>query len=131
MDLTKDALFKLMDTRMDYLGERTRVLAQNISNADTPGYRSIEMRHVDFIQALHREAHMMQPTMTNAAHLPPVTPQNRFEIDRQKRPYETSPDKNGVVIEEQAGKLAQTAGDFSTTTALYGKYLTMIKLAVK
>lgn len=131
MDLTKDALFKLMNTRMDYLGERTRVLAQNISNADTPGYRAIEMRHVDFLQALHREAHMMQPSMTNAAHLAPVTAPNKFSVDKDKRPYETSPDKNGVVKEEQVGKLAQTSSDYSTTTALYGKYLTMIKLAIK
>ena len=32
-------LFKALGAKMDYLGQRQRVIAQNVANADTPNYR--------------------------------------------------------------------------------------------
>jgi flagellar basal-body rod protein FlgB len=131
MDLTKQALFRLMNSRMDYLGQRQKVLAQNIANADTPNYKARDMRHVDFIQALHREMHVLAPTQTQAGHLPPVSSPGTFSVDKQKNPYETSLDKNGVVLEEQMLKVGQTQGDYATTTTLYRKYIDLLKTAIK
>ncbi len=39
MDLNKVSLFGMMKQRLAWLGQRQEVLAQNIANADTPGYR--------------------------------------------------------------------------------------------
>lgn len=130
MDLSKQALFRMMTSRMDYLGQREKVLAQNIANADTPNYKARDMRHVDFIQALHREMHVLAPTQTQAGHLPPVSSPGKFSVDRQKSPYETSLDKNGVVLEEQMLKVDETAGAYATTTTIYRKYVDMLKTAL-
>ncbi len=70
------------------------------------------------------------PAITQASHLPPVTTPEPFEVQKQKRPYETALDKNGVVLEEQAQKVAQTQIDYQTTTALYRKYVSMFKLVM-
>lgn len=116
---------------MDYLAERQKILAQNVANANTPKYRASDMRHVDFEQALTREVRRAQPTQTNAMHLGSASRPSAFQVDKDKRPYETSLDKNGVVMEEQMMKVAQTQGDFATTTTLYRKYIDMLKMTVR
>ena len=39
MDLTRSPTIALAERRIAWLEERQRVLAQNIANADTPGYQ--------------------------------------------------------------------------------------------
>lgn len=131
MDLSKQTLFKMISERMAYLGQRQKVLAQNIANANTPNYQARDLKPLSFKDAVRNEMHRVTPVMTQANHLPPVTKPEPFAVEKQKRPYETSLDKNGVVLEEQAQKLSQNSGDFSATTAIYRKYLTMFKIAAK
>jgi len=129
MDLSKQTLFRLMRNRMDFLGERQRILAQNIANADTPNYRARDVQPVDFLDAVRRSASRVAPVMTNAAHMPPATPPTKFATDRVKRTYETSPDGNNVVLEEQMMKVADTQMEYQTTSTLYKKYIDMMKMA--
>lgn len=129
MDLSKQTLFRLMRDRMDFLGERQRILAQNVANADTPNYRARDMQQVDFLDAVRRSATRVAPVMTNTAHMPPATPPTKFATDRVKRTYETSPDGNNVILEEQMMKVADTQMEYQTTSMLYKKYVDMMKMA--
>jgi len=131
MDLSKQALFKMISTRLSYLGERQKVLSQNIANADTPNYQARDLKPLNFKDQIRHEMTMVTPVMTQANHLPPVTPSEPFSIQQIKRPYETSLDKNGVVLEEQAQKMSATMGDYTTATTLYRKYLGMFKLVLR
>jgi flagellar basal-body rod protein FlgB len=131
MDLSKQTLFKMIAQRMAYIGQRQKVLAQNVANANTPSYQARDLKPLNFKDQISRELHRVTPAMTQPNHLPPVTAPEPFEAQKQKRPYETSLDKNGVVLEEQAVKISNNAGDFQTTTAIYRKYLSMFKMAAK
>ncbi|HUA53353.1 MAG TPA: flagellar basal body protein [Candidatus Sulfotelmatobacter sp.] len=131
MDLSKQTLFRMIAERISYMGERQKVLSQNIANADTPNYQARDLKPLNFKDQVQRELHQVVPVMTQADHLPPVTPSEPYEVLKDKRPYETSLDKNGVVLEEQAQKLSQNTGDFAATTAIYRKYLEMFKMAAK
>jgi len=131
MDLSKQTLFKMISTRLSYLGERQKVLAQNIANADTPNYQARDLKPLNFKDEIQRQMRQVTPTMTQANHLPPVTPSEPFAVQQIKRPYETSLDKNGVVLEEQSMKMADTMGDYQAATTIYKKYLNMIKLVLK
>ena len=131
MDLSKQTLFKMISTRLSYLGERQKVLAQNIANADTPNYQARDLKPLNFKDEIQRQMRQVTPTMTQANHLPPVTPSEPFAVQQIKRPYETSLDKNGVVLEEQAQKMSATMGDYQAATTIYKKYLNMIKLVLK
>src|SRR5215470_6336735 len=128
MDLSKQTLFKMITERMSYIGQRQKVLAQNVANANTPGYQARDLKPLNFKDTVAREMHRVAPAITQANHLPPVTKTEPFEIQKQKRPYETALDKNGVVLEEQAQKIAANQVDYQATTALYRKYVTMFKL---
>src|SRR5271154_2306832 len=112
MDLSKQTLFKMISTRMAYLGERQKVIAQNIANADTPNYQSRDLKPLDFKDQMAHQMRAVAPVMTQVNHLPPVTPTELFKVQQIKRPYETSLDKNGVVLEEQAQKMSATMGDY-------------------
>jgi|SRR4051812_28555129 flagellar basal-body rod protein FlgB len=131
MDLSRQTIFKLMQERLGYLGQRQKVLAQNIANADTPNYQARDMQPVNFLKALDEQQARLQPAATNGRHLPPLHPAAQFKIDGMKRPYETKPDKNSVVLEEQMVKLSDTQLSYQTTTSLYKKYTDMIKMALK
>ncbi|MDX2102057.1 MAG: flagellar basal body rod protein FlgB [Alphaproteobacteria bacterium] len=130
MDLARQPLFRMMQDRMGYLTERQKVLAQNIANADTPNYRPSDLKPVNFAEVYRMEQQRVRPAMTQAGHLPPASPQPRFVVDKDRRPFETAPDGNGVVLEDQMLKLAETQGEFGTTSALYRKYLDMMRMAV-
>src|SRR4051812_46570668 len=116
MDLSKQGLFKMMTERMSYLGQRQKVLAQNVANANTPHYQARDLKPINFKDQVARELRQVTPAATQAAHLPPVTPSERFAVQKERKPYETSLDKNGVVLEEQAMKVSQTAVDYQATT---------------
>jgi len=131
MDLSKQTLFRMIAERISYMGERQKILSQNVANADTPNYQARDLKPLNFKDQIASEMRRVTPVMTQANHLPPVTPSEPFSVLTDKRTYETSLDKNGVVLEEQAMKVSQNSGDFAATTAIYRKYLTMFKLAAK
>ena len=63
-------LFGMLRGRLGWLSERQRVVAENVANADTPGYRARDLSApADFSQALDgaRGVGMMR---TSAAHIP-------------------------------------------------------------
>ena len=39
MDLSQSPLFSMLTRRLQWLGQRQQVLAQNIANSDTPGFK--------------------------------------------------------------------------------------------
>jgi len=48
MDLNEIPLFRALGQRMSWLTRRQEVLAQNIANADTPGYVPRDLDPLDF-----------------------------------------------------------------------------------
>ena len=53
MELTDLPMFGLLRNRMNWLGQRQEVLAQNVANADTPNYSSRDLKAFDFRQVLN------------------------------------------------------------------------------
>lgn len=129
MDLQKQSLFQLTGQKMGYLGQRTKVLAQNVANADTPNYRARDLKPVNFAQELSRSNRPVTMAATQANHLPPVSKPEAFR-SINGRSYESNISKNGVVLEEQMMKLGETQGEYEATTTLYRKYIDMVKLTL-
>ena len=48
MDLAKIPLFAQLKGKMAWLVQRQKILAENIANADTPGYVPKDLKQVDF-----------------------------------------------------------------------------------
>ena len=131
MDLGTLPIFKMMTMKMDWLGRRQRVLAQNIANADTPGYLPKDLEKIDFQQKFRRETFRLQLATTNPNHIQSKIQQSSFgDVKETKTNYETSPTGNAVVLEEQLIKVADTESAHRLVTSLYRKNLNMFRMAL-
>lgn len=132
MTMQNIGLFKAMVSKMDYLEERQGIIAQNVANADTPNYKPMDLKEVDFGRVLRETtgAPVVRPVVTNEGHFPKpgdIPPPREI---RQKNTYEVSPSGNAVVLEEQLIKAGQTTMEFSLITSLYQKNIGMMRTAL-
>ncbi|HRE59980.1 MAG TPA: flagellar basal body rod protein FlgB [Micropepsaceae bacterium] len=139
MDLTNTPVLQMLRTRMDWLTARQAVLAENIANANTPGFRARDLSEPDFAALLRGEtasgaAGKVEMVATADGHfgLPPAAAaaeQRGFApVDRPDS--ESSPNGNSVVLEEQMMRLSETQMDYSIVTGLYKKTLNLFRLAL-
>ena len=132
MDFSAFSVFGMVKKRFEWLGQRQQVLAQNIANADTPEYRPHDVEPFSFERILQREGQRFELAVTNEKHYDAsrTLGDSKFDSERNRRPFETSPDGNAVVLEEQMAKVAETQMSHQLTTQLYRKHLNMFKIAI-
>jgi flagellar basal-body rod protein FlgB len=131
MSVTDLPLFSVLKTRMRWLEERQKVLAENVANADTPRYRSRDLKQLDFNAELNAT---MQPRIDLAAteprHIGAGSGDKTSFPQGPRGGFETKPSGNAVVLEEEMMKVAQTQLDHQTVTSLYARGLAMLKMAI-
>jgi flagellar basal-body rod protein FlgB len=122
---------------LDALGEKMRwhqarqsLLAENVANADTPGFRGRDLKQLDFHDAL-KQAHAVKLAATAPGHLTGsgISDGTRFPTDG-KGGFETTPRGNAVVLEDEMMKVAQNQMDHQAVTALYSRGLGLLKTAL-
>lgn len=130
MDLSKLGLFDVVARRLNWLDQRQGVLAQNVANADTPGYRPRDLEN--FADHLERAAPgRLTPVVTQAGHMAPAgAAADGSHVDGMRAPYESSPSGNEVVLEQQLMQVAETAMQHRLAQNVYAKHLAMIRTAV-
>lgn len=133
MDLNKLTLFGLLKGQMGWLGRRQEVLAQNIANSDTPNYKPVDLQPFNFQDMVKRQQ-MQQGrglTTTSPMHFAGARSlTSPFAEAQDSLPYETAPNGNAVVLEEQMSKLAEVQIQHRLTSELYRKHIGMIKIAI-
>ncbi len=128
----KPGIFGLLGKRMEWLGQRQKVLAQNIANADTPDYVPHDLKPQDFRRMVERNfLPTMKPEATQAGHIQTSSLNADDRGVEQKRRYETAPSGNAVILEEQLVNVAQTQADYNAITNLYKKQVSMLKMALR
>lgn len=134
MNPTGAPLFELLSARMGWLAQRQAILTQNIANSDTPDYRPRDLREQDFqklAKGFSRTSARLHVTRTADSHLAGIVGANiGLAGDKQHNPYETAPDGNAVILEEQTAKAGKTALDHQLASNIYRKYIGMIKIAL-
>ncbi|TQF81292.1 flagellar biosynthesis protein FlgB [Elioraea sp. Yellowstone] len=126
MDPGKLALFRLAEQRLAWLDRRQEVLAQNIANADTPGYAARDLPA--FAKVLARAAGPA-PARTDPRHLAGTlgpAPRARPEPLAAER----TPAGNAVQIERELVKVSDTETHHSLTLGLMRKYLSLFRIAL-
>jgi flagellar basal-body rod protein FlgB len=134
MDLNKIPVFAALTKRMHWLNQRQKVLAENIANSDTPGYSPKDLKELDFKQELSRSnAKNIKMAVSSSSHIVP-TGMDRSDVSfgkvAQKDVYETTPDGNSVVLEQQLMKVTETKMDYELMTNLYRKHMGMLRTAL-
>lgn len=130
MSLGNSVIFGMLGEKMSWLGQRQRVLSQNIANADTPDYKARDIAALDFSDTMARQKQQIGLAVTNPQHVALPEAANRFSESKADSVYETSITGNSVVLEEQMMKLSQTAGDYNLATGIYRKYMALHRAAL-
>jgi len=125
MDLSRIPLFEALAKKMSWLSDRQAVLAQNVANADTPGYSAHDLKPLDFKAMVENSATKVALATTDPGHIAPPSAQGDFPQVKLKG--ESTLNGNRVSLEEEMMKVSQTANDYALTTSLYRAQLGLIK----
>ena len=128
MDLNGVPLFSLLTNRMSWLSSRQSVLAENVSNADTPNYVARDMKPMDFDSILAGQ-NGTGLTLTNARHISIRASSDPFEQEDATGEGGT-PSGNVVSVEQEMIKLSDTQIQYQTATNLYQKAVNMFRTAL-
>ncbi len=107
---------------------RQRVLAENVANSDTPGFRPRDLVEPKFGPNAGFDGAALPLRRTASNHLTPGSSSSRFAD--QRTGYETRPAGNGVSLEDEMMKVAANQMDFAAATTLYGRSLRLLKTAI-
>jgi flagellar basal-body rod protein FlgB len=133
MTIENISLFQAMNAKMAYLAERQKVISQNVANADTPSYKSQDLKKVDFSKLVNNisknKAHVTMET-SNPLHqfAPDQSPIPK--MGKNTTPYEVQPDGNSVVLEEQMVKASDVQMNYSMMLNLYRSTADMVRISL-
>jgi flagellar basal-body rod protein FlgB len=126
-DLT---LFAMAQRQIDYLARRQSVLSENVANANTPEYKVKDLAPVNFKDLMGPPKEAVRAAVTNPMHISPEVASVNFEEVNVRRPEESKPDGNQVLIEDQMQKIGEVKGDYELTVNLMMKNISMLKTAL-
>lgn len=116
----------LAESRLRWLDRRQEVLARNIANADTPGYRARDV--TPFAQHLQRAAGGASLARTDGRHLAGSRADRtgtRADVAEQ-----VAPDGNAVSLDEQAIRIADTDSAHALAMSLHKRWTGMFRTAL-
>ena len=118
-------------TKMQWHQERQRVLAENISNSDTPNFRPRDLVEPKFDKngASPAAAGSLEMTRTSASHISVAGGGESF-AKNNKGGFHTRPAGNAVNLEDQMLKVSANQMDYAAATSLYSRSLGLLKTAI-
>ncbi|HVA14798.1 MAG TPA: flagellar basal body rod protein FlgB [Stellaceae bacterium] len=132
MDIGRIPLFEALTKRMGWLSARQTVLAENVANANTPGYVAKDLKKLDFGALLGKSpaagSGPLQLAATEPGHITSATQSDSGQIVTV--PDDHSLDGNGVSLEAQMMKVSTNAADYALVTTLYKQNVGLIKIAL-
>jgi flagellar basal-body rod protein FlgB len=120
-------LFKLIDQQRSWLSTRQSLVAQNLANADAPGYKAQDI--LPFSRVMERSA--LHMSGANPMHMRPSPTESLAAAVRPADGWETSHSGNSVSPELEMIKAGQIRGAFTLDTNLLRAFHGMWMSAVR
>lgn len=124
MDVRSTPLLSALTERLKFLSARTGVIAENIANADTPGFVARDLK-----APVARHAAAALKT-TNARHIQPGASPSSPRAETAPDP-DAAINGNQVSIETQMMKLSETRMDYQLASTIYRKSVELVRLAAR
>ena len=128
MDLRSIPLFEAITRRMSWLSDRQTVLAENVANANTPGYNEKDLKEPDFKALLGGTSSAVHLVATQPGHF--TLPADGGQPGTIDTTEDRTLNGNGVSIEAQMMKVSENAADYALTTTLYKQNIALFKTAL-
>jgi flagellar basal-body rod protein FlgB len=132
-------LFDGMGRALKAMAEHQRVIAENVANSETPGYKARTVEAPDFSALVESQVgggggpHVTRPRVElsgGMAALGARPPQAGGRVVLDSATSETKPDGNNVTLEDQLLALGQVQADYAAMTSLYRKQIGLLKSAI-
>ena len=121
-------IFSVLQSHVDWLGQRYAVSAANVANSDTPGFRAMQI--ADFRNALEN-VNVDEMIRTSSNHLSALpTEQESYEISYQKN-NDVSHSGNDVVIEKEMAAIGDTSRRLSLDMSIERMFQRMFISSLK
>ena len=124
-------LLTALTEKMRWHQTRQTLLAENVANAETPGYRGKDLKAFsveDRMPAVSTAT--MVTTATQPAHFSVTGSAGGSFASRELNNFEITPEGNGITLEDEMMKVAGNQVDYQTITALYTRSLKLIRTAL-
>jgi flagellar basal-body rod protein FlgB len=106
---------------------RQRLIAENVANADTPGYRARDI--ADFAATLDSQPAFAART-TRPGHVAFGADPNGFEARDQAAMGAETPNGNSVSLEDQMLRAAEVRQEHALALGVYSKSLEILRTAI-
>ncbi|AWN45601.1 flagellar basal body rod protein FlgB [Methylobacterium terrae] len=132
MSVTDLPVVAMLRNRMQWQQTRQKVLAENVANADTPGFRARDLKEPRFrpdgaVAAAGLPVIGME--RTSGLHLASAGGGGPSE-ERTGTRFEMTPSGNAVSLEDEMLKAADNQSDYQLASLLYRKSLQTLRTAV-
>jgi flagellar basal-body rod protein FlgB len=117
-------IFKTLEGNLRASTLRHGVIASNIANVDTPGYKA---RDVKFDETLDKAT--IELRNTRPGHMTPAGQVATGTVDADQRP--SWGDQNNVELDMEVAKMTENAVFFQAATTLLSKNIQMYKAALR
>jgi flagellar basal-body rod protein FlgB len=124
---------------MKNLSHRQRVIAENIANGETPGFKARTVAAPDFSSLVEvyggsaGKPNVRRPQVQLSGGMSALgarPPQGGGGVMLDGDISETKPDGNNVTLEDQLLKMGKVQSDFAAMTNLYRKQVSLLKTAI-
>lgn len=131
MGLMNMPVFTALTDKMRWHQNRQGLLAENVANAETPGYKGRDLAQYDFAK---RASAMSSATVTTTATQPMhfsvgSAEGSAFGAQRMAN-FEITPEGNGITLEDEMMKVTTNLMDYQAATSLYQKSIKILKTAM-
>ena len=132
MDLDSMPLFSALARKMSWLTARQQVLAENVANVDTPGFKASDLRPLDFSAELKSAAAgntggpQLAPVVTSPLDIAASVPPDVFATIPDPASDDREINGNTVSLEDQMMEVSETASDYQLMSNLYKKQVGMM-----
>ena len=133
MSINDLPVLSALRTKMQWHQERQRVLSENVSNSDSPGFKPRDLVEPKFDKQGSGVAGSMGSLAmmrTSTSHLAVSSGGATFNGDGGRSGFQTRPAGNSVNLEDQMLKVSANQMDYAAATSLYGKSLHLLKTAI-
>jgi flagellar basal-body rod protein FlgB len=131
MSMGSIPLFAALAEKMKWHQTRQSLLAENVANAEVPGYRGRDLATFSFAKHMTNASAARIETVTTAAtHIVAEASSDGGFAMRSINSFEITPEGNGVTLEDEMMKITANQMDYQTATTLYSRSMRLLRTAL-
>ena len=131
MRLMDMPVFSALTDKMRWHQARQGLLAENVANADNPGFKGRDLKQYNFEDRFSVvQAPVVSTATTQPRHFSTSIGGGTSFTDDKMVNFEITPKGNGITLEDEMMKVTTNMMDYQAATSLYQKSVKILKTAL-